>query len=117
MSKLAPLLGMGKGAETAATVIVTLLISYITLVLGELYPKQVALQVPEQYARGVSGFISVLKAAFRPFIWFLNASTGLLKRLTPIDSPRRKKSLPAMKSRRCSTPATMTAPSTWRSST
>ena len=93
VGRLAPVLGMGQGAETAATVIVTLLISYITLVLGELYPKQVALQVPEQYARGVAGIILVLKTIFRPFIWFLNASTGVLKRLTPIDFTKKEEKL------------------------
>ena len=93
VGRLAPLLGMGQAAETAATIIVTLLISYITLVLGELYPKQVALQVPEQYARGVSGIIAVLKAAFRPFIWLLNVSTGVLKRLTPIDFTKKEEKL------------------------
>ena len=93
VGRLAPVLGMGQGAETAATVIVTLLISYITLVLGELYPKQVALQVPEQYARGVAGIILVLKTIFRPFIWFLNVSTGVLKRLTPIDFSKKEEKL------------------------
>ncbi len=36
---VAPLFGIGPGAETAATLLVTLLISYVTLVLGELYPR------------------------------------------------------------------------------
>ena len=90
---LAPLLNMGQAAETVSTIVVTLLISYITLVLGELYPKQVALQVPEQYARGAALPILVLKTIFRPFIWLLNASTGLLKRLTPIDFTKKEERL------------------------
>ena len=90
---VAPIFGMGQGAETAATLLVTLLISYVTLVLGELYPKQLALQVPEQYARGSAGAILVLKGAFRPFIWLLNASTGILKKLTPIDFTKKEEKL------------------------
>jgi putative hemolysin len=93
VGRLAPVLGMGAAAETLANVIVTLIISYITLVLGELYPKQVALQVPEQYARGAAGIILVLKTIFRPFIWLLNISTGLLKRMTPIDFSKKEEKL------------------------
>ena len=93
VGRLAPLFNMGRGGETVATLVVTLLISYVTLVLGELYPKQVALQVPEQYARGASGVITAMKAAFRPIIWLLNASTGLLKRLTPIDFSKKEEKL------------------------
>ena len=93
VGRLAPLFGIGPGAETIATIVVTLLISYFTLVLGELYPKQVALQVPESYARGAAGPILVLKSAFKPFIWLLNASTGLLKRVTPIDFTKKEEKL------------------------
>lgn len=90
---VAPLFGIGPGAETAATLLVTLLISYVTLVLGELYPKQLALQIPEQYALMSGGGIMVLKSAFRPFIWLLNVSTGILKKLTPIDFSKKEEKL------------------------
>ncbi|MHC1787026.1 MAG: hemolysin family protein [Christensenellales bacterium] len=90
---LAPVFGLGPASQAIATIAVTLLISYFTLVLGELYPKQLALQVPEQYALGAAGTILVLKAIFRPFIWLLNASTGLLKRLTPIDFTKKEDKL------------------------
>ncbi len=93
VSRLAPLFGMGAGAETIATLIVTLIISYITLVLGELYPKQVALQVPEAYARMSSGVILAIRTLFMPFIWLLNISTGLLKRITPIDFSKKEEKL------------------------
>lgn len=93
VGRLAPVFAMSRGAETLATLLVTVLISYVTLVLGELYPKQVALQVPEQYARGASWAIMALKRAFRPVIWLLNVSTGLLKKLTPIDFSTRKERL------------------------
>ncbi len=47
MGLLAPALGRIPGAQTVATIIVTILIAYVSLVLGELYPKQLAIQVPE----------------------------------------------------------------------
>lgn len=90
---MAPLFGEGSAAEGIATLVITLLISYTTLVLGELYPKQVALQIPEQYARLSSGLILGMKRAFRPFIWLLNVSTGLFKRLTPIDFSQKEEKL------------------------
>ncbi|MGX7092042.1 hemolysin family protein [Hutsoniella sourekii] len=73
------------GAETAALVIVTLILSYITLVLGELFPKQVALQMPEKVAMATSGVIHAVQVVFKPFIVLLSASTGLLQKITPIE--------------------------------
>lgn len=90
---LAPALGRIPGAQTVATIIVTILIAYVSLVLGELYPKQLAIQVPEAYALRAAGPILAIRTVFRPFIWLLNASTGLLKKITPIDFTRKKEKL------------------------
>lgn len=93
VGRLMPWLSSLPGAETIATAIVTLVISYFTLVLGELYPKQLAIQVPEQYARISAPVILWMRTLFAPFIWLLNASTGLLKRLTPIDFSKKEEKL------------------------
>lgn len=71
--------------EAVATTIVTIALSYISLVFGELFPKQVAIQFPEAYALRSAGVIDFLKRLFTPFVWLLTASTNLLKRLTPIE--------------------------------
>ena len=73
------------GGKQLAILIVTLILSYLTLVLGELYPKQVALQMPEKIALMTGGFISVVQILVRPFVKLLSFSTGLLKKMTPID--------------------------------
>lgn len=73
------------GAQTVATLIITLILAYFTLVFGELFPKQVALQMPETIAMATSGVISLTQKIFKPFIWLLSASTGLLQRIVPID--------------------------------
>ena len=52
---------------------------------GELYPKQIALQMPESIARHTAGPIVVVKTLFKPFVWLLSFSTGILKKLTPIE--------------------------------
>ncbi len=90
---LAPVLGRIPGAETIATIIVTILVAYVSLVLGELYPKQLAIQIPEAYALRSAGPILALRTVFRPFIWLLNVSTGLLKRITPIDFSKKEEKL------------------------
>ncbi|MDO4774363.1 MAG: hemolysin family protein [Aerococcaceae bacterium] len=73
------------GGKQIAILIVTLILSYITLVLGELYPKQIALQMPEKVALLTGGFISLIQIVVRPFVKLLSLSTGLLKKITPID--------------------------------
>lgn len=83
--QLAEIMPNFPGAETIATVIVTLIIIYISLVFGELFPKQIALQMPETIALSTSGIIMTIQTIARPFIWSLSASTGLLQKLTPID--------------------------------
>lgn len=82
---LEPLIGQIAGWETIGTIIVTILLSYSTLVLGELYPKQIALQMPEQIARLTSGTIYIVKVFMKPFVWLLSASTNVLKKISPID--------------------------------
>jgi len=78
------------GAETVAKILVTLILSYFTLVFGELFPKQIALQMPETIAMGTSGIVSFAQKIFRPFIWLLSVSTDLLQRITPIDFTERE---------------------------
>ena len=90
---LMPALGSFPAAETVASLLVTLAISYVSLVLGELYPKQLALQIPESYARFSAGFILFLRGAFKPFVWFLTVSVGLLKKITPLDFSKKEEKL------------------------
>lgn len=87
-SRIQPLLGNIPGSETLSLVIVTVVLAYLTLVFGELYPKQVALQVAEQIALYTAGIILFVKKISKPFVWILTFSTGLLKRITPIEFTR-----------------------------
>lgn len=73
------------GAKTVATLIVTLILSYFMLVFGELFPKKVAMQMPETIAMGTSRMIYFTQMAFRPFVWLLSASIGVLQKIVPID--------------------------------
>lgn len=73
------------GASTVAIFLVTMILSFITLVFGELFPKQVALQMPEKIALWTAGTIQVVQTIFKPFVALLSAATGLLRKITPID--------------------------------
>lgn len=69
-----------------ALVIVTLILSYFTLVFGELYPKRLALRKPEQIALfAVNPILFVLRLA-APFVKLLSLSTNLLLRLSGIKT-------------------------------
>ena len=71
--------------DVAAVVLITILLSYFTLVFGELVPKRVAVRKAEALALGMSGMISFVSKVFAPFVWLLTASTNGILRLMDID--------------------------------
>ena len=71
--------------ETVSVVVITLILSYFTLVLGELVPKRVAQQHKEKLAEIVCGLISGLSTVLKPIIWFLTVSTNGVLRLFGVD--------------------------------
>lgn len=92
-SRLEPLLTSIPGGKQLAVVLVTVILSYITLVFGELYPKQVALQNAEEVARFTAGPIRIAQFLFTPFVKLLSLSTSILKRLTPIDFTKKEEKM------------------------
>lgn len=71
--------------DTIAVVLITLILSYFTLVFGELVPKRVAMKKAESLGLGISGLISGISIVFKPIVWFLSASTDAVLRLLGID--------------------------------
>ena len=71
--------------NTLSVVVVTIVISYFTLVLGELVPKRVAMKKSEQIARAICGFISGMSKICKPVIWLLTKSTNGVLRLMHIS--------------------------------
>ena len=71
--------------ETVSVVLVTLILSFFTLVLGELVPKRVAMKHKDKLAESVCGIISGLSVALKPVIWLLTVSTNGVIRLFGID--------------------------------
>jgi putative hemolysin len=88
---LVPLLGfLGQAADPVAVVLVTMVLAYLTLVVGELAPKRIALQRPERWARRAARPLTVISILTRPAVWLLSRSTNLLVRLAGAD-PRRQR--------------------------
>ena len=71
--------------HTISVIAVTLVLSYFTLVLGELVPKRIAMKKAETVAGFASGVISGLSKVMRPIIWFLSKSTNAILRLFGIS--------------------------------
>ena len=81
-------LGIPLSRSTLATVsliLITLILSYFTLVFGELVPKRLAMKKAESLALAMSGLISVISTLFAPVVWFLSLSTNTILRLLRID--------------------------------
>lgn len=66
--------------------VITLAISYITLVLGELVPKRIALQNAEKVAMFSVKPIVVIAKFTRPFVWFLSLSTNLILKIFGVNT-------------------------------
>ena len=67
--------------NTIAVILVTIILSYFTLILGELVPKRLAMQKSYGVARVTSRVIVPLSVIMKPFIWFLTKSTNLCLRI------------------------------------
>jgi putative hemolysin len=73
--------GMSEGAATTtALVLITLVISYVSLVIGELAPKRIALQRAEGVSLAVAPTIDRIARLARPVIWLLSVSTDVVVR-------------------------------------
>ncbi len=71
--------------EAVFVVAITLVLSYFTLVFGELVPKRVAMRNPEKTALSLARLVAFLAGLFKPVVWFLTVSTNGVLRLFGID--------------------------------
>ena len=78
--------GMGIAVPRSVIVIlITILLSYVTLVFGELVPKRLAMKKTEQIALGLSGILTFVSKVFSPLVWLLTASTNGVLRLLRVN--------------------------------
>ena len=71
--------------HVVAVIVITLILSYFTLVLGELVPKRLAMQKAESIAMFAAGPLSWLSLVASPFVRFLTVSTNFFVRLCGVD--------------------------------
>ncbi|MFT3803604.1 MAG: hemolysin family protein [Burkholderiaceae bacterium] len=78
----------GGYVRSLASILAVVLTTYLTLVLGELLPKRLALAAPERYALRVYPLVRLSMGVFRPFIWALLKSTDGLLRASGVRDAR-----------------------------
>lgn len=67
-------------------ILVVLLITYLSLIIGELVPKRIGMAIPEKYASFMATPMSILSKIVKPFVWLLSQSTEFIVRLFNIKA-------------------------------
>jgi putative hemolysin len=81
-AKLAPF--FGNGLKIVAQIIVLAILTYVSIVFGELYPKRIAQNLKEKMAVRIAKPVQFIGFILRPFVWLLASSVNLLSRITPM---------------------------------
>lgn len=84
-TRVESLIGQFPGSHEISIIIITIILSFITLVFGELYPKRIALQKPYEVAGFTEPFIRFVGKILNPFVWLLDKTINMLTKITPID--------------------------------
>lgn len=71
--------------DMLAVIFITLILSYFTLIFGELVPKRIAMKKAEQLSLKVSGVVSGISVLFKPIVWLLSVSTNIVLKAFGID--------------------------------
>lgn len=71
--------------KTISVILITFILSYLSLIFGELVPKRLAMRNAEKIALGLSGILLFISRIFAPLVWLLTASTNGVLRLLDID--------------------------------
>lgn len=74
-----------KTLNTISVVIITLILSYLTLIFGELVPKRVAMKNAESLSLKIATLVTAISKLFAPLVWLLTLSTNSILKLLGID--------------------------------
>ena len=77
---------LSKYSDSLSVGIVVLLITYLSLVIGELVPKRIGMAIPEKYASLISIPMDTISKIVKPFVWSLSVSTDFIVSLLNIKS-------------------------------
>lgn len=78
-------LGNSTTAQTAGYWLALAMLTFVSIVLGELYPKRIAMNMKENLAVVTAPVIIFLGKIVSPFVWLLSAATNLISRITPMN--------------------------------
>ncbi|MFZ2304999.1 MAG: hemolysin family protein [Streptococcus suis] len=78
-------MGNSATAQTAGYWLALAMLTYVSIVLGELYPKRIAMNMKENLAVVTAPVIIFLGKIVSPFVWLLSASTNLISRITTMN--------------------------------
>ena len=87
---LATVPGLAPFAESLSLTVVVVSTTFLTLVLGELVPKQLALRQPERVSAAIAGPLVALARVGSPVVWLLGASTSLVLRAFGLRADERQ---------------------------
>lgn len=73
-------------SDSISFFVIVSLVTYLSLLFGELLPKRIAMSNPERYAKAVSGFMIFLSKIGIPFVWLVSSSTNALMKFFGISS-------------------------------
>ena len=73
--------GFGDVVDSVIVILVTVILSFFSIVFGELVPKRIAMKYAEKVAFGISGLLRFVSVVFAPFVWILTKSTNLILRI------------------------------------
>jgi putative hemolysin len=73
-------------ANGLATFIIVLVVTYFSLILGELVPKRIGLSAPERIAKLVAGPMKIISFITFPFVWLLSKSTQFIVKLLRLSA-------------------------------
>lgn len=71
--------------DTVSVILITLILSYFTLIFGELVPKRLAMNKPEKIALGITGLVRFISVAFKPLVSLLSVSTNGVLRILGVN--------------------------------
>lgn len=71
--------------DTVSIILITLILTYLTVTLGELIPKQIGMRNAEKLALAMSGFIYAVSKLFAPLVWLLTSSANGILKLFGVD--------------------------------
>lgn len=71
--------------EQGASIVISLIVTILTLIFGELLPKSIGQAIPEKYSKTAASILNIIYKVFKPVVWFLTKTLKFFQSLLPID--------------------------------